>query len=140
MLAASLACVAGVRREGIGERRARKTRKDRAHIDFPPSLSTACHAGYSVTSLFYFQGRLSLLELWATLGHNVQYAQVQLITSYYVHLPIPPPCCVAKNKKERTGDLSKRSLSPVKSKLNSNWLLYNKKRQINKMALQRTGT
>ena len=44
-----IACVAGVRRGGKGKRRAHEareqTREDRAHFDFPHSLSTACHAG-----------------------------------------------------------------------------------------------
>ena len=57
-----LACVAGVRRGGKGERRARQAREDRtprrAHFDFPPYLSTACHAGYhtpQVTIVFFQQ-------------------------------------------------------------------------------------
>ena len=40
-----LACVAGVRRGGKGERRASEARED---FDFPPSFSTACHAGYTL--------------------------------------------------------------------------------------------
>ena len=55
-----LACEAGFRRGGKGERRAREAQEDRtrddrgrvpfpsrAHFDFPPSLSTACHTGNS---------------------------------------------------------------------------------------------
>ena len=55
----------GVRRGGKGERRAREAREDRtredrgvpspsrAHFDFPPSLSTACLAGYLQYHLKY---------------------------------------------------------------------------------------
>ena len=47
-----VACVAGVRSGGKGERRVREAREDRTSVSLPrsfwlPSLSTTCHAGYS---------------------------------------------------------------------------------------------